>query len=89
MATDDWTFFFSGRNYVKIGFGGNVTTGKKTTVVWPAMFFSGFKLQPEKNTTGKKAYSRPAVSWKLEKITSGKKVSSSLGKKSDASSDMS
>jgi hypothetical protein len=27
---------------------------KKRTVVWPAMFFSGFKLQPEKNTTGKK-----------------------------------
>ncbi len=30
-------------------------TGKiKCTVVWPAMFFSGFKLQPEKITTGKK-----------------------------------
>jgi hypothetical protein len=72
--------FFSGCNYVKIGFGGNVTTGKKKrTVVWPAMFFSGFKLQPEKITTGKKTYSRPAVSWKLEKITSGnKKVQSSL-----------
>ncbi len=65
--------FFSGCNYVKIGFGGNVTTGKKCTVVWLAMFFSGFKLQPEKNTTGKKTYSRPAVSWKLEKITSRKK----------------
>jgi hypothetical protein len=37
------------------------------------MFFSGFKLQPEKIMTGKKTYSRPAISWKLEKITSGKK----------------
>jgi hypothetical protein len=46
--------FFSGCNYVKIGFGGNVTTGKKRTVVWSAMFFSGFKLQPEKITTRKK-----------------------------------
>jgi hypothetical protein len=35
------------------------------------MFFSGFKLQPEKITTGKKTYSRPAVSWKLEKIDIG------------------
>ena len=71
--------FFSGRNYVKIGFGRNVTTGKKKpTVIWPAMFFSGFKLQPEEITTGKKTYSHPAVSWKLEKITSGKKVQSSL-----------
>ncbi len=26
---------------------------KKPTVVWPAMFFSGFKLQSEKITTGK------------------------------------
>jgi hypothetical protein len=37
---------------------------KKRTVVWPAMFFSGFKLQPEKITTGKIRYSRvvwPAV----------------------------
>ncbi len=46
--------FFSGRNYVKIGFGRNVMTGKKRTVVWPAVFFSGFKLQPEKITTRKK-----------------------------------
>ncbi len=27
---------------------------KKGTVVWPAMFFGGFKLQPEKITKGKK-----------------------------------
>ncbi len=27
---------------------------KKRTVVWPAMFFRGFKLHPEKITTGKK-----------------------------------
>jgi hypothetical protein len=47
--------FFSGHNYVKIGFGGNVTIGKnKRTFVWPAMFFSGFKLQPEKITTEQK-----------------------------------
>ncbi len=37
------------------------------------MFFSGFKLQPEKITTRKKTYSRPDISWKLEKNTSGKK----------------
>ncbi len=37
------------------------------------MFFSGFKLQPEKLRAEKKTYSRPAVSWKLEKNTSGKK----------------
>jgi hypothetical protein len=41
------------------------------------MFFGGFKLQLEKITTGKKGYSRLAVSWKLEKITSGKKEQSS------------
>jgi hypothetical protein len=59
--------FFSGRNYVKIGFGGNVTTSKKGTVVWPAMFFSGFKLQPEKITTGKKKLTvvwRSVGNWK-------------------------
>jgi hypothetical protein len=32
---------------------GKITTGKKGTVVWPAIFFGGFKLQPEKITTGK------------------------------------
>jgi hypothetical protein len=71
--------FFSGRNYVKIGFGGNVTTGKKRTVVWPAMFFSGFKLQPEKITTGKikRTVVRPSVgNWK--KIRPEKKVQSAL-----------
>jgi hypothetical protein len=55
---------------------------KKDTVMWPAMFFGGFKLQSEKITTGKKRYSHLAVSWKLEKITSGKKgtvVWSSVG----------
>jgi hypothetical protein len=31
-----------------------ITTEKKGTVVWPAMFFE----PPEKNTTGKKRYSR-------------------------------
>jgi hypothetical protein len=33
---------------------GTLRPEKKCTVVWPAMFFSGFKLQQEKNTTGKK-----------------------------------
>ncbi len=59
--------FFSGRNYVQIGFGGNVTAGKKITVIWPAMFFSGFKLQLEKITTKKKKRTvvRPSVgNWK-------------------------
>ncbi len=41
------------------------TTGKsyyrkKGTVVWPAMFFGGFKLQPEIIMTQKKKYSRLA-----------------------------
>jgi hypothetical protein len=39
---------------------GTLRPEKKRTVVWPAMFFSGFKLQPEKITTGKKRYSRLA-----------------------------
>ncbi len=40
---------------------------------------AGYVFQRVQNTTGKKyerknkMYSRPAVSWKLEKITSGKK----------------
>jgi hypothetical protein len=70
--------FFSGHNYLKIGFGTNVTTGKKRTVVWPAMFFSGFKLQPEKTTTRKKStVVRPSVgNWK--KIYLEKKVQLSL-----------
>jgi hypothetical protein len=33
---------------------------KKGTVIWPAMFFGGFKLQPEKITTRKKRHSRLA-----------------------------
>ncbi len=33
---------------------GTLRPEKKRTVIWPAMFFSGFKLQPEKITTGKK-----------------------------------
>jgi hypothetical protein len=37
-----------------------ITTGKKGTVVWPAIFFGGFKLQPEKITAGKKRYSNLA-----------------------------
>jgi hypothetical protein len=49
----------SGR-WRRLRFGGNITTGKKHTVVWPAMLFSGVKLQPEKTTTEKKNYSRLA-----------------------------
>jgi hypothetical protein len=37
---------------------GKITTKKKGTVVWPAMFFGGFKLQPEKITAGKKNQSQ-------------------------------
>jgi hypothetical protein len=37
------------------------------------MFFSGFKLQPEKLQQEKKTYSRLAISWKLVKILSRKK----------------
>jgi hypothetical protein len=36
---------------------GTLRPEKKRTVIWPAMFFSGFKLQPEKITTGKKVQS--------------------------------
>ncbi len=47
--------FFSGRNYVKIGFGGNVMTGKKTYSRLAGYVFQRVqittknKLQPEKN----------------------------------------
>ncbi len=42
---------------------------KKGTVVWPAMFFGGFKLQPEKIMTGKKRYSCLADGWNKSQIT--------------------
>ncbi len=61
--------FFSGHNFWVI-IGGRIFTQapitvltydrkillpeKKGTVVWPAMFFGGFKLQPEKIMTRKK-----------------------------------
>jgi hypothetical protein len=55
-------------------------TGKKRTVVWPAMFFSGFKLQPEKIMNGKKVQSScltgrffRRVQITTRKITTGKK----------------
>ncbi len=38
---------------------GKITTGKKGTVVWPAMFFE----PPEKITAGKKRYSHLANGW--------------------------
>ncbi len=42
---------------------------KVQSIVWPAMFFSGFKLQPEKITTRKKRYSRLANGWNKSQIT--------------------
>ncbi len=45
------------------------TTRKKSTVVWPAMFFGEFKSQPEKITTRKKRYSRLADGWYKPQIT--------------------
>jgi hypothetical protein len=78
MATGNWTFYFSGRNYVKIGFGRNVMTGKKTYSRLAGYIFQRVQITTGKNYDRKKKYSRPAVSWKLEKITSGKKRYSRL-----------
>jgi hypothetical protein len=46
-----------------------IITRKKGTVVWPAMFSSGFKLQPDKITTQKKRYSHLADGWNTSQIT--------------------
>jgi hypothetical protein len=53
MATDNWTFFFSGRNYVKIGFGGNVTTGTKKYSRLAGYVFQRVQITTGKITTGK------------------------------------
>jgi hypothetical protein len=92
-ATDDWTFFFQ----VVIRGGSDLAgmlrpKNKKRTVIWPAMFFSGFKLQPEKITTEKKGTvelsDRPFFSggFKLqpEKIMTGKKRCSHLADGGDS-----
>jgi hypothetical protein len=59
-------------------------TGKKGTIVWPAMFFGGFKLKLEKITTEKKKSIPKQSAGKMffggfklqpEKITTGKKKS--------------
>ncbi len=42
---------------------GTLRLEKKGTVVWPALFFRGFKLQPEKITTRKK---QGTVVWPME-----------------------
>ncbi len=67
--------FFSGHNYVKIGFGGNVTTGKTKNVQSSGrLCFSAGSNYNRKNTTGKKStVVRPSVgNWK--KLRPKKKV---------------
>jgi hypothetical protein len=44
-----------------------ITTRKKGTVIWPAMFFGGFKLQPEKIMTRK---NKGTVVWPTVEIVS-------------------
>ncbi len=44
----NWCLYFdTNTNYLRPE---KITTRKKGTVIWPAMFFGGFKLQPEKIT---------------------------------------
>jgi hypothetical protein len=67
-------FFFSGCNYVKIGFGGNVTTGKKTTYSRLAGYvFQRVQITNGKITTGKKNVLSSARQLETGKITSGNK----------------
>ncbi len=54
-ATDDWTFFFQVVIRGGSDLAGTLRPEKKRTVDWPSMFFSGFKLQPEKIMTEKKS----------------------------------
>jgi hypothetical protein len=59
-----WVVIFSGHNWcsyfdTSTNYGTyirpeKITTRKKGTVIWPAMFFGRFKLQLQKNTTRKK-----------------------------------
>jgi hypothetical protein len=48
------SYFDTSTNYGTYIRAEKITTRKKGTVIWPAMFFSGFKLQPKKITTQKK-----------------------------------
>ncbi len=57
------SYFDTSNNYGTYIWPENITTRKKGLVVWPAMFFGGFKLQPEKVTTRKKRYSCLADGW--------------------------
>ncbi len=79
MATDDWTFFISGRNYVKIGFGGNLTTEKKTYSRLAGYVFQWVQITTGKNYDRKKKRTVvwPSVgNWK--ELCLEKKVQSSL-----------
>ncbi len=71
--------FFSGPNYVKIGFGGNVTTGEKTYSRLAGYVFQRVQITTGKNYDRKKKRTviRPSVgNWK--KLRQKKKVQSSL-----------
>jgi hypothetical protein len=65
MATDDWTFF-SGHNYVKIGFSGNVTNGKNVQSSGRLCFSAGSNYNRKKITTRKKrtVVRRSVGNWK-------------------------
>ncbi len=66
MGRNDWSlYFYMSTNYGTYIQPENITTRKKGTVVWPAMFFGGFKLQPEKITTRKK---QGTVVWPTDEI---------------------
>ncbi len=67
MATDDWTFFFSGHNYVKIEFGGNITIKKNIQSSGRLCFSAGSNYNRKKLRPEKKMYSHLAISWKLIK----------------------
>jgi hypothetical protein len=81
---------FSGRNWcsyfdMSTNYGTYIgpeknTTRKKGTVIWPAMFFSGFKLQPEKITTRKK---KGTVVWPTVEIQVFRRVQITTGKNYD------
>ncbi len=73
IPTDEG-LFFSGRNCVKIGFGGNVTTGKKTYSRLAGYVFQRVQITTGKNYDRKKKRTvvRPSVgNWK--KIRAEKK----------------
>ncbi len=59
------SYFDTSTNYGTYIRSEKITTKKKGTVVWPAMLFGGFKLQPEKLRPEKKRYSHLADGWNL------------------------